>query len=115
MLLVIGTVVAIITGAGFPLFAILMGNLSDSFIKATILQSGVTATVSSTTVSTITSSISPNASLPAGYCPGDSTEAKVLDMSNYTWDTFSGEVIKYCLFYAGLGVAIFVAATIQVS
>uniref|UniRef100_A0A914VZ75 Uncharacterized protein n=1 Tax=Plectus sambesii TaxID=2011161 RepID=A0A914VZ75_9BILA len=117
VLLIIGTLVAIVTGAGFPFFAILMGNMTDSFIKATMLQdmSKHTGTMPpTTTIGTTTMTLSTNTSATKGFCANDSAAYKNLDIDNYTWDTYSDEVIKYCLYYTALGTAVFTAATIQV-
>jgi hypothetical protein len=124
VLLLIGTLVAVVTGAGIPFLAILMGNMTDSFIKATMLQArdssamGTTTMPLTTTMGTTTMSITTttvNASKgSAGFCPEDSVTYKNLDIDSYHWEDFTDEVIKYCLIYTALGVAVFTAATIQV-
>uniref|UniRef100_A0A914WVT4 ABC-type xenobiotic transporter n=1 Tax=Plectus sambesii TaxID=2011161 RepID=A0A914WVT4_9BILA len=117
VLLLIGTIVAVITGAGFPMFSILMGNLSDSFIKITMIKDGYNASaiapIMSTTAASTVASSAMNGS-DSGICNDTTAAGRHLDMGNYSEDKFSDEVIKYCIYYTLLGAAVFIAATIQV-
>ncbi|KAE9554873.1 hypothetical protein FO519_001901 [Halicephalobus sp. NKZ332] len=89
LLVVVGALIAIMTGSGMPLMSIIVGNISSSFIKMTRRMNDPNSTV----------------------CDGcNETFAEF-----YTEDDFHDEVVKQCKYYAVLGGLVYVAAFVQVS
>ncbi|KAE9555334.1 hypothetical protein FO519_001416 [Halicephalobus sp. NKZ332] len=89
-LIFLGILVSIVTGVGFPLMSIVIGNISDSFIKMTIKQTpGSVYTYSNNTT-----------------VPYD---------QYYTNDDFKKAVLKNVIVYAIIGTATLISAFTQVS
>ncbi|MFH4979508.1 hypothetical protein AB6A40_006217 [Gnathostoma spinigerum] len=83
-LILIGTTVSLATGAGFPILAIIIGDVSQSFIDAQriyLISEGF-----------------------AGPAPHNFT---------VDYDRFSSDVIHYCLLWVYVGIIIFLTASIQ--
>uniref|UniRef100_A0A1I8A8Z0 Multidrug resistance protein 1 n=1 Tax=Steinernema glaseri TaxID=37863 RepID=A0A1I8A8Z0_9BILA len=87
ILITIGSLVAIGTGLGFPFMAVIFGDISQSFINATMNYDNANITVGNETI-------------------------PFRDI--YSLDTFGSDVARNCLYYVYLGIAMFVAATVQV-
>uniref|UniRef100_A0AC35TT20 Multidrug resistance protein 1 n=1 Tax=Rhabditophanes sp. KR3021 TaxID=114890 RepID=A0AC35TT20_9BILA len=83
-LVFLGILVAIGTGSGMPLFSIIIGDISKSFINAIILQD-------------------------AGNDP-----TKLPPNFNYGWPDFTSDILNECYMYCYLGGGILAAAFIQV-
>uniref|UniRef100_A0A914ZAG1 ABC transmembrane type-1 domain-containing protein n=1 Tax=Panagrolaimus superbus TaxID=310955 RepID=A0A914ZAG1_9BILA len=92
LLVILGASIAVVTGAGMPLMSIIVGSLSESFVKMTKLRE------------------SPNSLV----CPHDpSCNTTFSDI--YTTEDFHNDIINQCTSFAILGAAIYIAAFIQVS
>ncbi|KAH7696192.1 CBN-PGP-9 protein [Aphelenchoides avenae] len=88
-MVVLGGIVALITGAGLPAMTIVLGNISQSFVKANILLYDPSYMVSTSD----------------GLVPFNAT---------YSFDDFRSEMIQNCVIYVIIGVVIFIAAFTQV-
>uniref|UniRef100_A0A0N5C260 ABC-type xenobiotic transporter n=1 Tax=Strongyloides papillosus TaxID=174720 RepID=A0A0N5C260_STREA len=92
LLLFVGCFVAIVTGCGFPLMSIIMGDISSFFINALTLEEL--------------------------RVPTDLNHCHNLTIPNanvtYSWCHFRKDIIKKCYEYFYLGCLVFIAAFIQV-
>uniref|UniRef100_A0A7E4W3A9 ABC-type xenobiotic transporter n=1 Tax=Panagrellus redivivus TaxID=6233 RepID=A0A7E4W3A9_PANRE len=91
LMLIVGITVSIATGTGMPLMSIVIGNVSDAFIKMTTLQNDPYS----------------NVTLHNG--------SVVHYNDTYTTDDFKHAMMKNVYFYIGIGIMIFIAAFLQVS
>uniref|UniRef100_A0AC35GMP4 Uncharacterized protein n=1 Tax=Panagrolaimus sp. PS1159 TaxID=55785 RepID=A0AC35GMP4_9BILA len=91
-LVILGALIAVVTGAGMPLMSIIVGNLSESFVKMTKLRESPDSLV----------------------CPQDpSCNTTFSDI--YTTEDFHNDILNQCTSFAILGAAVYIAAFIQVS
>uniref|UniRef100_A0A914CXP8 ABC transmembrane type-1 domain-containing protein n=1 Tax=Acrobeloides nanus TaxID=290746 RepID=A0A914CXP8_9BILA len=90
-LIILGSLVAIITGLGFPFMSIVIGNISGGFINVTRLKNDPTGLIKLNNES---------------WVPFETT---------YSMDTFSHDVHKNCLEYVYIGTIVLVAAFLQVT
>ncbi|ULU10527.1 hypothetical protein L3Y34_014663 [Caenorhabditis briggsae] len=86
ILLIVGTIAAVIHGAGFPLLAIVLGGMTTVFLRAQ--NSDFVVGVGN---------VNPNGLEPISI------------------DEFNSEVVKYCIYYLILGVAMFVTSYVQIA
>jgi ATP-binding cassette subfamily B (MDR/TAP) protein 1 len=89
LMLFIGCTVAIVTGAGLPVMAIVLGDISESFVKATIL-------------------------LNYPYLPVNTSHGWMVFEDVYSKQDFSDDMIRNCLIYVVIGVIMVCSAFTQV-
>uniref|UniRef100_A0A914WE06 ABC-type xenobiotic transporter n=1 Tax=Plectus sambesii TaxID=2011161 RepID=A0A914WE06_9BILA len=87
VLLAIGAICAVVSGCGMPFMAILFAQISQSFVRITqVLNAGTD----------VTSAPSNTTALP------------------YTMEQFNEEIVKYSLIFVGIGILMFITASLQV-
>ncbi|KAK0397961.1 hypothetical protein QR680_002359 [Steinernema hermaphroditum] len=87
LLIVVGSVVAVGTGLGFPFMSVIFGDITQSFINATMVINDVHIDID-------------NESVPFSEL--------------YNLSRFQTDIVNNCLDYVYLGIAMFIAATVQV-
>uniref|UniRef100_A0A914DVT8 p-glycoprotein n=1 Tax=Acrobeloides nanus TaxID=290746 RepID=A0A914DVT8_9BILA len=90
-LIIIGSLVSIITGLGFPFMSIVIGNISGGFINVTRLKDSPLSNITLKNGSTVHFNLT------------------------YTMHDFSHDVVKNCLEYTYIGAIVFAAAMTQVT
>uniref|UniRef100_A0AC34FII6 ABC transmembrane type-1 domain-containing protein n=1 Tax=Panagrolaimus sp. ES5 TaxID=591445 RepID=A0AC34FII6_9BILA len=92
ILVILGASIAVVTGAGMPLMSIIVGDLSESFVKMTKLRESPDSLV----------------------CPQDPS-CNTTFSEIYTAEDFHNDILNQCTSFAVLGAAVYIAAFIQVS
>uniref|UniRef100_A0A914CAD8 ABC-type xenobiotic transporter n=1 Tax=Acrobeloides nanus TaxID=290746 RepID=A0A914CAD8_9BILA len=90
ILILIGSLVAIVTGLGMPFLSIIMGSMSQSFINATMY-----------------------IHCPPDHIIYDGSGKVVFNCSSYSLSQFSHDIMPQILYSVYMGVALFLSAAIQ--
>ncbi|XP_035706365.1 ATP-dependent translocase ABCB1 isoform X2 [Folsomia candida] len=113
----IGTVFAVLHGAGFPLLALIFGNMTDTFIRQSLYgftnDSDVSGTQDSSTMTTPFFNFMTSADGSIDYDTDSHTEAANNSTAGISKLSFEQLMNEFTIYYIGVGIVVLISSFIQ--